>query len=39
MPEKKKIVKANGRELALSNLDKVFYPESGFTKGEVIAFY
>src|ERR1700761_2001503 len=39
MPEKKRIVKANGRELILSNVDKIFYPESGFTKGEVIAFY
>jgi DNA primase len=39
MPEKKQIVKANGRELTLSNVDKIFYPESGFTKGDVIAFY
>jgi hypothetical protein len=29
----------DGRELAISNLGKVFFPESGFTKGEVIAFY
>jgi bifunctional non-homologous end joining protein LigD len=28
-----------GRELELSNLDKVMYPESGFTKGEVIDYY
>ncbi len=28
-----------GRELKLSNLDKVLYPASGFTKGEVIAYY
>src|SRR5450755_1786700 len=39
MPKKQQIVKAGGRELTLSNLDKVFYRESGFTKGEVIAFY
>ena len=25
--------------MALSNLDKVLYPETGFTKGEVIDFY
>ncbi len=28
-----------GRELRLSNLDKVLYPKTGFTKGEVIAYY
>jgi bifunctional non-homologous end joining protein LigD len=28
-----------GRELELSNLDKVLYPASGFTKGEVIDYY
>jgi len=30
---------AGGRELKLSNLDKVLYPETGFTKGEVIDYY
>lgn len=29
----------DGRELMVSNLDKVFYPESGFTKGEVLDYY
>jgi bifunctional non-homologous end joining protein LigD len=28
-----------GRELKLSNLDKVLYPKTGFAKGEVIAYY
>jgi bifunctional non-homologous end joining protein LigD len=28
-----------GRELKLSNLDKVLYPETGFTKGELISYY
>ena len=28
-----------GRELSLSNLDKVLYPEAGFTKAEVIDYY
>jgi bifunctional non-homologous end joining protein LigD len=28
-----------GRELALSNLDKLLYPEAGFTKAEVIDYY
>jgi bifunctional non-homologous end joining protein LigD len=28
-----------GRELKLSNLDKVLYPKVGFTKGDVIEYY
>jgi bifunctional non-homologous end joining protein LigD len=36
---KKSMVTVEGRELALSNLDKVLYPEAGFTKGEVIDYY
>lgn len=33
------LVEIEGRELRLSNLDKVLYPETGFTKGEVIDYY
>ncbi len=32
-------VEIEGRHLKLSNLDKVLYPEAGFTKGQVIDFY
>ncbi|MGH3670167.1 MAG: non-homologous end-joining DNA ligase [Pseudonocardiaceae bacterium] len=32
-------VDVEGRRLRLSNLDKVLYPETGFTKGEVIDYY
>ncbi len=32
-------VAVEGRQLTLSNLDKVLYPGSGFTKGEVISYY
>jgi bifunctional non-homologous end joining protein LigD len=32
-------VEVEGRRLKLSNLDKVFYPKVGFTKGQVIDFY
>jgi bifunctional non-homologous end joining protein LigD len=32
-------VKVGGRQVRLSNLDKVMYPETGFTKGEVIDYY
>ena len=32
-------VTVEGRRLRLSNLDKVFYPATGFTKGQVIDYY
>ena len=32
-------VKIGPRQLSLSNLDKVLYPEAGFTKGQVIDYY
>jgi bifunctional non-homologous end joining protein LigD len=38
MPERVR-VSIDGRELELSNLDKVLYPATGFTKGEVIDYY
>jgi bifunctional non-homologous end joining protein LigD len=38
MPEKQS-VEIGGRRLALSNLDKVLYPETRTTKGEVIDYY
>jgi len=33
------MVEIQGRQLKLSNLDKVLYPATGFTKGQVIDFY
>lgn len=32
-------VEVDGRRLSLSNLDKVLYPETSFTKGEVVDYY
>ncbi len=32
-------VQIEGRTLKLTNLDKVLYPEVGFTKGQVIDYY
>jgi bifunctional non-homologous end joining protein LigD len=29
----------NGRKLQVSNLDKILYPKTGFTKGQVIDYY
>jgi bifunctional non-homologous end joining protein LigD len=38
MPDRVR-VHIDGRELELSNLDKVMYPANGFTKGELIDYY
>src|SRR3954470_8519523 len=32
-------LKIGGKPLKVSNLDKVFYPKVGFTKGQVIDYY
>jgi bifunctional non-homologous end joining protein LigD len=32
-------VEIGGRQLRLSNLDKVLWPETGFTKGQMIDYY
>jgi bifunctional non-homologous end joining protein LigD len=39
MAAKRMEVEVEGRMLSLSNLDKVYYPEVGFTKGAVIEYY
>jgi bifunctional non-homologous end joining protein LigD len=32
-------LEADGRELRLSNLDKVYWPDEGITKGDLLAYY
>lgn len=39
MAEESVTVEVDGRRLRLSNLDKVLYPASGTTKGEVLHYY
>ncbi|WP_433213918.1 non-homologous end-joining DNA ligase [Dactylosporangium sp. CS-047395] len=38
MPDRVR-VEVDGRQLEISNLDKVLYPQAGFTKGEVLDYY
>ena len=38
-PTKRLKVDVAGRTLSLSNLEKVLYPQAGFTKGQVIDYY
>ena len=39
LPEGALAVEVDGRELRITNWDKVLFPETGFTKGDLIAFY
>lgn len=39
MPGREQLVSIGGRRLRVTNLDKVLYPETGTTKGEVIDYY
>ncbi|MGH2948444.1 MAG: non-homologous end-joining DNA ligase [Solirubrobacteraceae bacterium] len=39
MAGKRQEVEIDGRTLSLSNLDKLLYPQAGFTKGHVIDYY
>lgn len=39
MASNRQLLEVDGRELSVSNLEKVYYPESGFTKGQVISYY
>ena len=38
-PEARTRVDVDGREVSLSHLDKVLYPSTGFTKGDLIDYY
>jgi bifunctional non-homologous end joining protein LigD len=38
MPEQRQL-EINGVQVGVSNLDKIFYPKTGFTKGQVIDYY
>jgi bifunctional non-homologous end joining protein LigD len=39
MASKESVMEIEGRQIKLSNLDKVLYPKTGFTKGQVIDYY
>ena len=39
MADKPSVVEIQGKHLSLTNLDKVLYPATGFTKGQVIDYY
>jgi len=39
MPDRKQIVEAAGRTVAVSNPDKVFFPATGHTKLDLVRYY
>jgi bifunctional non-homologous end joining protein LigD len=39
LPEGALLVSTEGREVKITNWDKVLYPKTGFTKGDLVAFY
>ena len=39
MAKKESMIEVEGRQIKLSNLEKVLYPKTGFTKGQVIDYY
>jgi bifunctional non-homologous end joining protein LigD len=39
LAKQESMVEVEGRQIKLSKLDKVLYPKSGFTKGQVIDYY
>jgi bifunctional non-homologous end joining protein LigD len=39
MASKESLIEVEGRQIKLSNLEKVLYPQAGFTKGQVIDYY
>lgn len=39
MAKQESLVEIEGRQIKLSNLDKVLYPKAGFTKGQVVDYF
>jgi DNA ligase D-like protein (predicted polymerase) len=39
MPRKPEIVRVSGREVAITNPDKVFFPRTGYTKLDLVRYY
>jgi bifunctional non-homologous end joining protein LigD len=39
MAKKESVIEVEGREIKLSNLEKVLYPKADFTKGQLIDYY
>ena len=39
MASRKEILEIGGREVSISNPDKVYFPETGYTKMDLVSYY
>ena len=39
MPDRKEVLEIAGREVSISNPDKVYFPETGYTKMDLVSYY
>src|SRR5215212_1631951 len=39
MPTRKEVLEIGGREVSISNPDKVYFPDAGYTKMDVVSYY
>src|SRR3954463_4670753 len=39
MPTRKEVIEVGGREVSISNPDKVYFPDTGYTKMDVVTYY
>src|SRR6059058_6241294 len=39
VPARKELLQVEGREVPISNPDKVFFPQAGYTKLDVVRYY
>src|SRR3954468_22904081 len=39
MPTRKEVIEVGGREVSISNPDKVYFPDTGYTKMDVVSYY
>src|SRR5678816_292249 len=39
MPARKEVLEINGREVTVTNPDKVYFPDPGYTKMDLVSYY
>ena len=39
MPTRKEVLEIGGRDVSISNPDKVYFPETGYTKMDLVSYY
>ena len=39
MPTRKEVLEIDGREVTITNPDKVYFPDAGYTKMDLVSYY